>query len=151
MSSSNGRRGRAQTGQSIVEAAVAAAVLGIGVVTGLTALDTAIGGSKQATHQAWATCAVRAQAAAIEEAPWHPSADYLAMTNMSVTKDPSSTGTGAGELQVLNLLAKDPATSAPLASATVYKARALSSPKDGADPPPSVFEPWCTYLLRSGS
>jgi Tfp pilus assembly protein PilV len=133
-----------QSGQSLVEALVAAAVLGVGVVTALTALDTMVAGAKEATGQAWATCAVRAEAGILEAAQWDASASYPStISNVSVTPLPST------DPQVLQVTATDPFSGATT-TAIVLKASALSG---GAPPPPAGIPispgAWCGYVTRA--
>lgn len=64
---------RAQRGTSLVEALVASALLGIGVVTGLTAWDTAIMSAQKGVREAWARCIVRSELDAILAAPFDSS------------------------------------------------------------------------------
>src|SRR2546421_984477 len=63
-------RRRAQRGVSLVESLVAAALLGLTVVGGMTAWDTAILSGRQAVHQAWARCIARVEMEAVLNAPW---------------------------------------------------------------------------------
>jgi len=80
---------RRQSGQSLVEVMVASALLGLGVVTALTALDAAGIASKQALRQAWAACAVRAEAEWVLSAAWSTSA-YAAPTGLSAVPGPGA-------------------------------------------------------------
>lgn len=50
---------------SMIEAMVAAMLLGIGVVAGITAWNTATLGAKEATRKAWATCVGRSEMEAV--------------------------------------------------------------------------------------
>ena len=133
---------RAQAGQSLVEALVASAILGIGVVAGLTAVDTMVNGANEATKQAAATCALRGEIAFLEAAPWSSTAPYgTAFDNVSVTVRSDD-----GQLQVLDVTAKDPAGRVK-ATATILKAHVLN----GAGPPSTAQAPggWCSYVLRA--
>jgi hypothetical protein len=149
MRSSKVTRRGGQSGQSLVEALVASAVLGLGVVTALTALDTMVGGAKEATGQAWATCAVRAEAGILEAASWqdeHNIAAYpVPSGDVKVTLSPASPGNG--QLEVLDVTATDPGSRATT-TATVMKAKALSG---GAPPAGGSFTSpvaWCSYVTR---
>jgi hypothetical protein len=129
---------------------VAAAILGVGVVTALTALDTMLTGAKVATERAWATCAVRAEAGVLEAALWQDNAPhYPTIDNVFVTLSPESPGPGSpgfGELQILDVTARDSAGRSQ-ATATVWKAKALS----GGSPASNQASPgaWCSYVLRA--
>ena len=131
-----------QSGQSLVEALVAATILGVGVVTALTAVDTMGTGANEATKQAAATCALRGEIAFLEAAPWSSTAPYgTAFDNVSV-----SVRSDDGQLQVLDVTAKDPAGRVK-ATATILKAQVLN----GAGPPSTIQAPggWCSYVLRA--
>ena len=122
---------------------MAAAVLGIGIVTALTGVDAMLLGAREATQQAWATCAVRAEAGALEAAPWGDVGTYPHMDSVRLSLTPS----GDDGLQIIEVTATDPAGRVK-ATATVLKARALS----GLAPPPSNRTSpgaWCSYLLRA--
>jgi len=137
---------------------VAAALLGIGIVTGLTAVNTAQAGAREAARQAWGTCAVRAEANAIEAAPWSDSFAYPVAHNV-VLDNESVTGRGQGRLQVMDVRA----VGVPGATVTVYKAWALSTTGSPADASVPVYAyatapgqsdgygQWCEHLLGDGS
>ena len=67
------RQRRAQRGASLIEALIASALLGIGVVAGLTAWDTAIMSAQKGVREAWARCIVRSELDAILAAPFDSS------------------------------------------------------------------------------
>lgn len=128
-----------------MEALVASAILGIGVVAGLTAVDTMVNGANEATKQAAATCAVRGEATFLEAASWSsgystPFDDASAPVRVSV-----SVRSDDGQLQVLDITARDSAGRVK-ATATVLKANVLS----GAAPPGTLRSPgaWCSYVMR---
>jgi hypothetical protein len=123
---------------------VAAAVLGVGVVTALTALDTMLAGANEATHQASATCAVRAEASVLEAAAWQSDyRNYPLIGSVSLSSTPS----GDNTLQVLEITSTNSAGRV-LARATVLKASVLSgnvsAPLAGTSP-----GAWCSYVLRA--
>jgi hypothetical protein len=124
-----------------VEVLVASALMGVGIVTGLTALAAAERVGTAATRQAWSTCAVRAEAEALEAAPWSSSGSYPRPSD-GVSLAVSSPQPG---LQVVAVSAGD-------STALVYKARTLSSsattpqPASGEAP----FAAWCDQIPRSG-
>lgn len=64
---------RTQRGATLIEALVASALLGIGVVAGLSAWDTAILSAQKGVRQAWARCVVRSELDAILAAPFDSS------------------------------------------------------------------------------
>src|SRR5215472_96757 len=71
-------RARRQRGTSLVEAAVASALMGIGVVGGLTAWDTASMSAARAVRIAWANCIVRSEMDAVLSAQYQGSYDVPA-------------------------------------------------------------------------
>jgi Tfp pilus assembly protein PilV len=149
MRSSRPARLRAQSGQSLVEALVASAILGLGVVTAITALDTTVTGASEATRQAAATCAVRAEAGMLEAATWEDNQNvgrYPTLNNVAVRLAAGSPGNG---LQVLDITARDSAGRV-LATGTVYKAIVLSqgTPPQNALTMASPGE-WCSYVTRA--
>ena len=112
-----------QSGQSLVDVVVASALLAIGVVVGLTALDTASFAARQAVWQTWAQCAVRTESEAVLAADWSPSGAYPAPTNVVVSAlaDPK-----IANLQRVTVTAYDPRSSSALSSATFLKPMRLS-------------------------
>jgi len=123
-----GRRG--QGGVSLVEAVVASALMGIGVVGGLTAWDTASMSAGRAVRDAWAACIVRAEVDAIMSAAYTGSyavpPEFAADGTVLVTVAAPPTGRG-GEEQMITVEARDPQSRANvLARQTVLKSRALS-------------------------
>jgi hypothetical protein len=102
---------------SLVEVVVASALLGIGVVTALSALDTAGLGAHQAARQTWANCVLRNEAGAVLAAPYVDGGPYL---------DGQLIGTPSAGLQVIQVQVLDPVTGEVVASAYVYKSQALS-------------------------
>ena len=128
---------------------MAAAVLGVGFVTALTALDTMLFGAKEATQQAWATCAVRAEAGVLEAAQWQSDDNggphYPALDHVVVTLSPQSPRNNE-DLQILDVTARDSA-GRTAATATVWKAKVLS----GGSPNGTQISPgaWCSYMLRA--
>ena len=138
---------RAQSGQSLVEVLIASMVLGLGIVTALTSLDTMLAGARVAGERAWATCAVRAEVGAVEAAAWDDGGrNYPTMANVTVV--PSQTPPIEPNLQSLDVTARDSQGRA-LLTATVLKAEVLS----GSGPPSSNLTPpigaWCSYVTRA--
>jgi Tfp pilus assembly protein PilV len=139
---------RAQGGQSLVEALVASAILGVGVMTAVTALDTFLAGASEATKQAAATCAARGEASALEAAQWETNDNIqaypVAFDNVRV-----SLQSATGNLQVLVVTATDPSTGRTMATVTVLKESALSGATPPSTPDPPGGRAWCSYLLRA--
>lgn len=125
-----------QSGSSLIESVVASALMGIGVVAGLTAWDTASLSAGKAVRLAWANCMVRAQLDAVLSAPYADSygvADpFGADGTVEVDVKPTVRG-GAGspgEEQLVTVEARDPREkSVVLARASALKARALRGGK----------------------
>jgi Tfp pilus assembly protein PilV len=122
-----------QRGSSLVESVVASALLGIGVVAGLTAWDTASMSAARAVRLAWANCIVRADMNAILSAPYAsgyvPPSPFAAdgTVQVSVTTPPSRS---ADQEQQVSVQAYDPReNSRLLASATALKSKALQGSK----------------------
>lgn len=107
--------------------------MGVGIVTGLTALATAQRLSSSATQQARDICVVRTEAQFIESAPWDENGNYLPASDITSIAKPE-----AG-LQVIRLGVGNE-------SATVYKAQALS-PTGTVGP---VNTSWCDQVLGQG-
>jgi Tfp pilus assembly protein PilV len=127
-----------QRGVSLIEALVASALLGIGVVTGLTAWDTATMSAQRAVRQAWARCEVRSELDAILAAPWsddlsgYPSPDTR-LVEVSVewagsAQYPRATS-GAGAEQRITVEALDSQSRQVLFRAQALKVRALQGSK----------------------
>jgi Tfp pilus assembly protein PilV len=122
---------RRQAGQSITEAVVATAILGITIVVALGTIDASIGGGRQAVHQAWAQCMVRETIGAIKGSSW--AQDYQSPSGViviNVTQDPAL----GSELQLVTVTARDPDTGRSLYTRSFLKANALQGvqPIDGA-------------------
>jgi hypothetical protein len=126
---------------------VAAAVLGVGVVTALTALDTMLAGASEATQQAAATCFVRAEVGRLETAPWDGNGAYPVVDkSISISTKTSQKTSDKDALQVITVTATDSAGRAS-ATATVLKAAVLSpSSQTRAQ---GAAGAWCGYLLRA--
>jgi hypothetical protein len=114
-------RRRLQAGQSLVEAVVASAMLGITMVVALGTIDASIGGGRQAVRQAWAQCIVRETIGAIKQASWAQSYSYISPRPdvvITVAQDPM--------LQTITVTARDPETGGSLYWASFLKAKALA-------------------------
>jgi hypothetical protein len=121
-------RRRAQSGQSITEAVVATAILGITVVVALGTIDASIGGGRMAVRQAWAQCIVRETSGAIRQASWAQS--YAAPTNVLVTVGPAPTPVTG--LQNITVTATDPDGGRLLYTVSFLKAKALQGTQPAA-------------------
>jgi hypothetical protein len=98
---------RRQSGQSLVEAIVASALLGIVAVVALTTMDTATLGAKRAIRGAWAQCSVRQLANAIEGSPW--STSYGSQDpNLRVTVSGPAGTPAPNAVQTVTVTATDP-------------------------------------------
>jgi Tfp pilus assembly protein PilV len=124
-------RRRAQSGQSLIEAMVASALVGIALLAGLTTLDAAVSGARRAVHGAWADCMLRGEAQLISSQPWSD-VSYPAPANVTAAIVWTS-GSYPNALQKVSLGAVDPDPPHPvLVSTTLYKS-ALLSPDAGAN------------------
>ena len=119
------RPSRAQHGASLVESVVASALLGVTMVAGLTAWDTASLSARTATRQAWAACVGRAELEAVLAAPW--SAGYPAPASVAVLARPAPGYPDLSGLQQVTVTVTDPASHAALYQVSALKARALST------------------------
>jgi hypothetical protein len=120
-------RRQRQAGQSITEAVVATAILGIAVVVALGTIDASIGGGRQAVRQAWAQCMVRETSGAIRQAIWAQSYASLSPDrHVVVTVGPAPAPTAG--LQTVTVTADDPDSGRLLYSASFLKAAALAPP-----------------------
>jgi Tfp pilus assembly protein PilV len=125
MRSSDHRR---QSGQSLVEAIVASALVAIAVVAGLQTLDAAVSGARSATNQAWARCVARGELEAVGAAAWSDGPTYLAPAHVTARVTWSS-GTGQQALQKVVVTVVDPSSGQPLGSSQtflLYKAAVIS-------------------------
>jgi prepilin-type N-terminal cleavage/methylation domain-containing protein len=126
---------RGQRGVSLIESVVASALMGIGVVAGLTAWDTASLSANRAIRQAWANCIVRAELDALLAAPYAfsytPPEPFNSDGTVTVTS-PRVRGAGGtpDEEQLITVEARDPqARTHIVATATALKSRALQGGK----------------------
>lgn len=116
-------RRRGQRGVSLIEAVVASALLGIAVVVGITAWDTAANGAKAAARHAWASCVGRTEMEAVlatsgvSYPPAYPNVTIQVAAPEGVTD---------GSLQEVTVTVTDPDT-----GANVYTVSALKAPKLG--------------------
>ena len=133
------RRGAShpQRGASLIEAVVASALMGIGVVAGLTAWDTAALSASRALRIAWANCIVHSEMNAILAAPYDAGGydvppEFRDDHTVRVAVAPSRGAPGsAGEEQVVTVQAVDPRSgSTVLAQVSALKTRALAGAKD---------------------
>jgi prepilin-type N-terminal cleavage/methylation domain-containing protein len=132
------RRHRAQRGFSLVESLVASALLGIGVVAGLTAWDLATLSGENALRHAFGQCIVRSQLDAVLAMQWDSEGQYpkpsfpaaqLVRLDMQVDparRDPISR---AVVEQRVTVVARDLRVGSVLAQDSVLKASALGGSK----------------------
>jgi type II secretory pathway pseudopilin PulG len=131
MRSTDGRRHR-QRGGTLIEAVVAAALLGIVGMVGVTAWDTAIMSAKRAVRQAWAECLVRSELDAVLAAPWaEPSAGYPvpdpSLMRLQVTFARPTSGQGEEEGILVKVI--DPQSGDVLYQGAALKVLALQGNK----------------------
>lgn len=120
----------AQSGQSLVEALIASALMGIAVVVGLTSIQSAQKGAQRAVQEAWAQCAVRSVADAVQGSRWEsgPGA-YAGVKGVAVTVS-GPAGGSPGDVQTVTIVAVAPGMHTQLFRATLLKSFALQ----GQDP-----------------
>lgn len=122
MLSTEARR-RRQSGQSLVEALVASALLGITVVAALGALEVAGGAATQAARTAWARCLSRSAAEAVEASAWQTS--YTGVAGVSIGPVQGPAGGSPADLQTVPVSVYDPGSGRLLSRLTVLKLYAL--------------------------
>jgi Tfp pilus assembly protein PilV len=134
-------RAGGQRGASLIEAVVASALMGIGVVGGLTAWDTAAISANKAVRIAWANCIVRSEMDAVL------SEEYVDGTGLYVYGVPGAFAVDGtvevdvsrwrgGAEQAITVRAYDPASNhtAVLAQVSALKAAATTGAKPLDDP-----------------
>jgi Tfp pilus assembly protein PilV len=111
-----------QRGLSLVEAVVAVALLGIGVVAALTAWDTATRGARAATNRAWAMCVGRTEMEAVlaTSGPGYPAP---LDRNVKITVTPGGLQT---TLQTVTVTVNNPVSGSPVYTVSALKSTALS-------------------------
>ena len=111
---------------------VASALMGIGLVAGVTAWDTASVSAAKAVRMAWANCIVRSELDAALSSPWadHYATPFDADGTVKVVVVTVPARAGAGQEQLLTVQAIDPQSGAVLAQATALKVLALQGRKD---------------------
>jgi prepilin-type N-terminal cleavage/methylation domain-containing protein len=135
MRSTRGRGRRdalgSQRGVSLIEALVASALLGIGVVVGLTTWDTATMTASQAVRQSWARCTARSELDAILAAPWSDDGGgyHTPSSRVVVSVRPVGSGTGAAEEQQVIVRVLDLQSDDILFEASALKVAALQGNK----------------------
>jgi hypothetical protein len=113
----------------MIEAMVAAMLLGIGVVVGITAWNTATLGAKEATRKAWATCVGRSEMEAVLATSGSGVPTPLP-NNVDVMVSPAAS---PATLQTVTVTVMDPESHAP-----VYTVSALKSAILAAGPAPDT-------------
>jgi cytochrome c5 len=133
---------RRQAGQSITEAVVATALVGITIVVALGTIDASIGGGRQAVHQAWAQCMVRETTGAIREASWAPRTYRSPDTAVRiVVTGPQTMPPPVNSVQTVTVTVVDPDSGSLLYQTRFLKAAAL----EGNQP----FDPAFVYLASA--
>jgi prepilin-type N-terminal cleavage/methylation domain-containing protein len=130
-------RWRSQRGASLIEVLVASALLGIGIVAGLTAWNTATLSANRAIRQAWAQCIVRSELDAILAATW--SDGYPAPQPRSsqlhvdvLVRDMSAKKATDAPEQRVTVVAREEAGGV-IAQASALKLKVLAGAKDPAE------------------
>jgi Tfp pilus assembly protein PilV len=125
-----------QRGASLVEAVVASALMGIGVVGGLTAWDTASISAGKAVRIAWASCIVRSEMDGILSAQYSDSYDVPSAFAGDGTVQVDVTSRRGGAEQLVTVKAYDPTSghTVVMAQASALKARALAGGEPIDDP-----------------
>jgi hypothetical protein len=100
-------RRRMQSGQSLIEALVASAIVGLTLVGGLVALDETVLGAHQVAHQAWAECMQRGAVEAVMAAPWSDNGAYPTPAHVTLTAA-SLSGQGSQRIQKVTVAVSDP-------------------------------------------
>ena len=130
---STDRRG-GQRGASLIEAVVASALMGIGVVGGLTAWDTASISAGRAVRIAWANCIVRSEMDGILSEQYAGAYNVpaaFADGTLVVTVSPVRNGAE----QLVTVRAYDPTDlTHVLAQASTLKASALAGSESAGNP-----------------
>lgn len=113
----------------MIEAMVAAMLLGIGVVVGITAWNTATLGAKEATRKAWATCVGRSEMEAVLATSGSGVPNPLP-SNVAVQVSPAAS---PATLQTVTVTVMDPESHTP-----VYTVSSLKSAILAAGPTPNT-------------
>jgi Tfp pilus assembly protein PilV len=127
-------RARGQRGASLIEAVVASALMGIGVVGGLTAWDTAAAAANRSVRIAWANCIVRSEMDAILAAPYQSSYDPPQQFQDDGTMRVQVNGWQGRNEEIVTVTAFDPASGAQLATVSALKAPVVAGSKLIDDP-----------------
>jgi hypothetical protein len=106
----------------MIEAMVAAMLLGIGVVVGITAWNTATLGAKEATRKAWATCVGRSEMEAVLATSGSGVPNPLP-SNVSVQVSPAASPT---TLLTVTVTVKDPELHTPVYTVAALKSAILA-------------------------
>jgi hypothetical protein len=124
-----------QRGASLIEAVVASALMGIGVVGGLTAWDTAAMSAGRATRIAWANCIVRSEMDGILSEQYAGSYDVPSPFDDDGSLVVTVTSMRGGTEQLVTVKAFDPTDhSNVLAQASTLKASALAGNESPDNP-----------------
>jgi Tfp pilus assembly protein PilV len=126
---------RGQRGASLIEAVVASALMGVGVVGGLTAWDTAALSAGKAVRIAWANCIVRSEMDGILSEQYASSYGVPSAFDGDGTLVVTVTPVRGDAEQLVTVKAYDPTDHrAVLAQASTLKARALAGDESSGNP-----------------
>ena len=129
------RERRGQSGASLIEAVVASALMGIGVVGGLTAWDTASVSAGRAVRIAWANCIVRSEMDGILSEQYADAYDVPAAFAQDGTLVVTVAPVRSGAEQLVTVKAYDPTDRTQvLAQASTLKAWALAGSESADNP-----------------
>ena len=107
----------------MIEAMVAAMLLGIGVVAGITAWNTATLGAKEATRKAWATCVGRSEMEAVL-ATYGPGYPQPPPANVGVQV---TSAASPATLQTVTVTVLDPESHTPVYTVSALKSSILAT------------------------
>ena len=128
-------RRRGQRGASLIEAVVASALMGIGVVGGLTAWDTASISAARAVRIAWANCIVRGEMDGILSEQYASAYGVPAPFDQDGTLTVTASSVRNGAEQLVTVTAYDPTDLGHvLAQASTLKASALAGTESAEAP-----------------
>lgn len=143
------RHRRTQSGQSLVEALVASAIVGLTLVGGVVALDETVLGARQVSHQAWAECMQRGAIEAVLAAPWSDTGTYAAPGHVNISATLLTGQTSQG-LQQVTVAVTDPENGLQIARVppvSFYKAAVLA-PSAAAQVDVTVIAGGCQALIQ---
>jgi hypothetical protein len=138
-----------QSGQSLVEALVASAIVGLTLVGGVAAIDEIVIGARQVSRQAWAECMQRGEIEAVMAAPWSDNGAYAAPSHVSVSAT-SLGGQGSHRVQQVTVAVSDPDSGGVIARVppvSFFKAWVVA-PSAGSQVDTGAIASGCRSLLQ---